>query len=283
MNSLTDTYSLSNGLEIPVLGYGTWQVTDPNEAVEGVKVAVKAGYRHIDTAQMYKNEEFVGKGIKECGVPREDLFVTSKLNNTNHGYEATKREVAISLEKLGLDYLDLFLIHWPVVKNNGGDWKKDNRETWRALEELYDEGKLKAIGISNFAVPHITNLMETARIKPMVNQIRLHPGVLQEDTVELSRKHDIVVEAWSPLSPMKHLNEDEEVQKMSEAYGKSIAQILLRWSLQHGFVPLTKSVHEERIQKNAEIFDFELKKEHMNYLDSLTFEDLDKPEDFVER
>lgn len=283
MNSLTDTYTLHNGVEIPVLGYGTWQVTDPSEAVEGVKAAVKAGYRHIDTAQMYKNEESVGIGIKECGVPREELFVTSKLNNSNHGYEATRREVEISLKKLDMDYLDLFLIHWPVVKNTGGDWKKDNIDTWRALEELYDEGKLKAIGISNFAVPHITNLMENSRIKPMVNQIRLHPGVRQEDTVELSKKHDIVVEAWSPLSPMKHLNDNEKVQSMTQTYGKSTAQLLLRWSLQNGFVPLTKSVHEERIQKNAEIFDFELSEDDMSYLNSLSFEDLSKPEDFVER
>lgn len=283
MNSIIDTYTLSNGHTIPVLGYGTWQVTDPSEAVDGVIAAVKAGYRHIDTAQMYGNEEYVGVGIKKCGMPREELFVTSKLNNTNHGYKAARRTIEESLDKLDLDYLDLFLIHWPVVKNNGGDWKQDNIDTWRALEELYDEGKLKAIGLSNFTVPHITNIFENCRIKPMVNQIRLHPGVLQEDTVELSRKHNMIIEAWSPLSPMKYMQEDETVREMCEKHGKSIAQVLLKWSLQHGFVTLTKSVHEKRIINNADIFDFELTPEDMNYLDSLKFEELSKPEDFQER
>lgn len=283
MQSIKDTYSLTNGVEIPVLGYGTWQVTDPSEAIDGIKAAVKAGYRHIDTAQMYKNEEYVGEGIKQCGVPREELFVTSKLNNTNHGYDTTRKTVEESLKRLDLDYLDLFLIHWPVVKDNGGDWKQDNIDTWRALEDLYDEGKLKAIGLSNFAVPHLDNIVENCRIMPMVNQIRLHPGVTQEDTVELSRKHDIIIEAWSPLSPMKQMTEDKKVLEMVDKYGKSVPQLLLRWSLQHGFVTLTKSVHEERIQSNADIFDFEISKDDMLYMDSLKFDDLSKPEDFEER
>ncbi|MFO8068613.1 MAG: aldo/keto reductase [Alkalibacterium sp.] len=283
MESLNDTYTLSNGVKIPVLGYGTWQVTDPNEAVEGIIAAVKAGYRHIDTAQMYGNEEYVGKGIKECGVPREELFVTSKLNNTNHGYDVARKTIEESLERLDLDYLDLFLIHWPVVKDNGGDWKQDNIDTWRALEDMYDEGKLKAIGLSNFAVPHLNNIVENCRIMPMVNQIRLHPGVTQEDTVELSRKHNMVVEAWSPLSPMKNMEGITKVQAMCDAHGKSIAQILLRWSLQNGFVTLTKSVHEKRIIENADIFDFELSSEDMAYLDNIEFDDLSKPDDFEER
>ncbi|WP_423189818.1 aldo/keto reductase [Alkalibacterium sp. f15] len=283
MESLNDTYTLSNGVEIPVLGYGTWQVTDPNEVVEGIIAAVKAGYRHIDTAQMYGNEEYVGKGIKECGVPREELFVTSKLNNTNHGYDAARKTIEESLERLDLDYLDLFLIHWPVVKDNGGDWKQDNIDTWRALEDLYDEGKLKAIGLSNFAVPHLNNIVGNCRIMPMVNQIRLHPGITQEDTVELSRKHNMIVEAWSPLSPMENLEGNTKVQAMCAENGKSIAQVLLRWSLQHGFVTLTKSVHEKRIMENADIFDFELSSKDMDYLDSIKFDDLSKPDDFEER
>lgn len=283
MYSLNETFTLTNGIKIPILGYGTWQVTDPQEAVEGVINAVKAGYRHIDTAQMYGNEEYVGEGIKKCGVPREELFVTSKLNNNFHGYDEARRRILESLDKLGLDYLDLFLIHWPVVKNKDGDWKQDNIETWKAFEDLYDEGKLKAIGVSNFAVPHLTNILDNSRIKPMVNQIRLHPGVLQQDTVDLSREHDIVIEGWSPLSPMKYLHDDQKIKELSDKYGKSIAQILLRWSIQHDFVTLTKSVHDERIQSNADIFDFELSKEEMEYMDSLTFADLSKPDDFTER
>lgn len=283
MYSLNDTFTLTNGVKIPIFGYGTWQVTDPQEAVDGVVNAVKAGYRHIDTAQMYRNEEYVGEGIKKCGVPREELFVTSKLNNNSHGYDEARRTILESLDKLGLDYLDLFLIHWPVVKNTDGDWKQDNIDTWKAFEDLYDEGKLKAIGVSNFAVPHLNNILENSRIKPMVNQIRLHPGVLQQDTVDLSRENEIVIEGWSPLSPMKYLKDDEKAIGMSEKYGKSIAQILLRWSLQHDFVTLTKSVHEERIQSNADIFDFEISEEDMNYLDNLRFDELDKPDDFTER
>lgn len=283
MYSLNETFTLTNGIKIPILGYGTWQVTDSQEAVEGVINAVKAGYRHIDTAQMYGNEEYVGEGIKKCGVPREELFVTSKLNNNFHGYDEARRRILESLDKLGLDYLDLFLIHWPVVKNKDGDWKQDNIETWKAFEDLYDEGKLKAIGVSNFAVPHLTNILDNSRIKPMVNQIRLHPGVLQQDTVDLSREHDIVIEGWSPLSPMKYLHDDQKIKELSDKYGKSIAQILLRWSIQHDFVTLTKSVHDERIQSNADIFDFELSKEEMEYMDSLTFADLSKPDDFTER
>ncbi|WP_027109230.1 aldo/keto reductase [Lacticigenium naphthae] len=285
MQSITDTFTLANGVKIPVLGYGTWQVTDPNEATTGVKHAVKAGYRHIDTAEMYRNEEYVGKGIKECGVPREELFVTSKLDNTEHGYDAARKAIEESLRKLDLDYLDLFLIHWPIVKERGeGDkWKQDNIDTWRALEDMYEEGKLKSIGISNFTIPHIENIMENCRIKPMVNQIRLHPGVLQEDTVELSRQHDMVVEAWSPLSPIKQMTADEKIQAMTEKYGKSVAQLLLRWSLQHNFLPLTKSVHENRIKENADIFDFEITSEDMNYIDSLSYEEFEKPTDFKAR
>ncbi|MDN6193978.1 MAG: aldo/keto reductase [Alkalibacterium sp.] len=281
--SLTDTYTLSNDTKIPALGYGTWQVTNPEEAIQGVVDAVNEGYRHIDTAQMYKNEEYIGQGIKKCGVPRNELFVTSKLNNTNHGYDKARQTILESLEKLDLDYLDLFLIHWPVVKDTDLDWQQDNIDTWRALEDLYDEGKLKAIGVSNFAVPHLKNIVENCRIKPMVNQIRLHPGVLQKDTVEMSHNENMIVEAWSPLSPLKHMKEDAKVQTMCTEYGKSIAQILLRWSLQHGYVTLTKSVHEERIKENADIFDFELSTEDMKYLDGLEFEDLDKPDDFEKR
>lgn len=283
MYSLEDTVTLTNGVKIPIFGYGTWQVTDPQEAVDGVVSAVKAGYRHIDTAQMYGNEEYVGQGIKKCGVPREELFVTSKLNNNFHGYEEARRTILESLDKLGLEYLDLFLIHWPVVKNKDGDWKQDNIETWKAFEDLYDEGKLKAIGVSNFAVPHLTNILENCRIKPMVNQIRLHPGVLQQDTVDLNRQNDIVIEGWSPLSPMKYMQDNQKINEMCDTYGKSIAQILLRWSIQHDFVTLTKSVHEERIQSNADIFDFEISEEDMAYLDGLTFDELDKPDDFTER
>lgn len=279
VKNLSDTFTLTNDYEIPILGYGTWQVTNPEECVEGVINAVKSGYRHIDTAQMYGNEEYVGEGIRQSGVPREELFVTTKINNTSHGYDAVRKSTEESLEKLGLDYLDLVLIHWPVVKSANGDWQKDDIDTWRALEDLYEEGKLKAIGISNFAVKHLENIVANCSVVPMVNQIKLFPGVLQEDTVELSRKHNMVIEAYSPLAPIKELSEDEKVQAMCEKYDKTVAQLLLRFSLQHEFLPLTKSVHEDRIKENADIFDFEITAEDMSYLDNLSFENFSKPDD----
>lgn len=280
---ITDTFTLSNDVEIPVLGYGTWQNIDPAECVEGVKNAIKAGYRHIDTAEMYNNEELVSEGIKQSGIPREELFITSKLRNTGHGYETARKEIETSLEKLDLDYLDLFLIHWPVVKGHGKDWQQDNIDTWRALEDLYEEGKLKAIGVSNFAVKHLENILANCKVAPMVNQIRLHPGVLQEETVALSRQNDIIVEAWSPLAPIKQMAEDEKIQEMAAKYNKTIAQLLLRFSLQHGFLPLTKSVHEDRIIENAAIFDFEISSEDMDYLNSLAFDEFETPDDDKER
>lgn len=259
--------ALANGTEIPALGYGTWRNTDPDECVNGVKAALEIGYRHIDTAQMYGNEELVGEGIRQSGVPREEIFLTSKLDNTNHGFENAARTIDESLQKLGTDYLDLFLIHWPEVEGHEDDWKEDNILTWRALEEAYETGKLKAIGLSNFKVKHLENLLPACRIKPMVNQIRLHPGVQQEETVALSRKEGMAVEAWSPLSPIPQMQEDEKVAAMTKKYRKSIAQLLLRYCLQKDWIPLTKSVHEDRIKENFEIFDFTIEKEDLDYFD----------------
>lgn len=261
------TLTLANGNIIPVLGYGTWRNEDPTECVNGVKWALEHGYRHIDTAQMYGNEELVGEGIRLSGVPREEIFLTTKLNNNNHGYENAKRTIDESLERLGTDYLDLFLIHWPEVQGHEEDWQQDNIETWRALEEAYEAGKLKAIGVSNFKVKHLENLLPNCRITPMVNQIRLHPGIHQADTVKMSREAGMVIEAWSPLSPIPQMVEDEGVVLMTEKYQKTIAQLLLRYCLQKDYVPLTKSVHEDRIIENAEIFNFQIDEEDMAYFD----------------
>lgn len=264
--------TLTNGIEIPVLGYGTWQNTDPQECVEGVRDALKIGYRHIDTAQMYGNEEWVGEGIRQSGVAREEIFLTSKLDNTNHGYENALRTIDESLERLGTDYLDLFLIHWPVVSGHENDWQEDNNETWKALEEAYEAGKLKAIGLSNFKVEHLENLLPNCRIKPMVNQLRLHPGVKQEETVVLSRKEGMAIEAWSPLSPIPRMVEDERIVEMTKKYKKTIAQLLLRYCVQKEYIPLTKSVHEERINENFDIFDFSIDKHDMDFFDLWTWE-----------
>ena len=264
---MNKTMTLANGMTIPVLGYGTWRNNDPKECVNGVKWALEHGYRHIDTAQMYGNETEVGEGIRLSGVPREEIYLTTKLNNNNHGYENAKRTIDESLERLGTDYLDLFLIHWPEVEGHEDDWETDNIETWRALEEAYEAGKLKAIGVSNFKVKHLENLLPNCRITPMVNQIRVHPGIHQAETVKMSREAGMVIEAWSPLSPIPQMLEDEAIVEMTEKYHKTVAQLLLRYCVQKDYVPLTKSVHEDRIIENAAIFNFKIDEEDMAYFD----------------
>lgn len=278
-----DTYTLLNGIKMPILGYGMWQNTVPEEAIQGVEDAIEVGYRHIDGAGAYQNEDFVGQALKEIGISRDKLFLTSKLQNSAHGYENVRREVEETLEKLGTDYLDLYLIHWPVVKGHGHDWKKDNLDTWRAFEELYDEGVLKAIGVSNFSVEHLNNLVENARIQPMVNQLLIHPGVLQNETRDYCQRHNILVQAYSPLKPLKVLKENKRVQEMLSKYNKSIAQLLLRFDLQLGVVPLTKSVHRERIEENFNIFDFEIDQEDMDYLKEWSHPDFTEPDNKNER
>lgn len=278
-----ETYLLSNGLKMPILGYGMWQNTNPTEVINGVKDAIEIGFRHIDGAAAYQNEELVGKGLRESGFPREELFLTSKLKNEAHGYDNVFREVKETLEKLGTDYLDLYLIHWPVVKGHVETWREDNLDTWRAIEELYDQSVLKAIGVSNFSVEHLENLVENARIKPMVNQVLVHPGVLQEEILAYCKEHDMIVQAYSPLSPLKELGKDERVRDMVAKYNKTIAQLLLRFDLQLGVVPLTKSVHRERIEENFDVFDFEIDAEDMDYLKSWNHPDFKEPDNKTER
>lgn len=280
---MLDTYTLANGQNIPVLGFGTWRNKDPEEAAQVVAEAIEVGFRHIDGAAAYQNEEFVGQGIKQSGISREELFLTSKLKNAAHGYDNVFREVEETLDKLGTDYLDLYLIHWPVVKGHQNDWREDNLDTWRALEELYDQGVLKAIGVSNFSVEHLDNLMEHARIKPMVNQLLIHPGVLQDDTRKYSEQNDTIVQAYSPLSPLNVLKEDKKVQEMQSKYDKSIAQLLLRFGVQLGVVPLTKTVHRNRMEENIDIFDFVMDNEDMQYLKNWSHPDFKEPDNKNER
>lgn len=276
-------YTLRNGLQMPALGYGMWQNTNPSEVITGVTDAIEVGFRHIDGAAAYQNEELVGKGLKESGFPREELFITSKLRNGAHGYDDVYREVKETLEKLGTDYLDLYLIHWPVVKGHEYSWQEDNLDTWRAFEELYEEGVLKAIGVSNFSVQHLENLVENARIQPMVNQLLVHPGVTQDEIRDYCEKHDIVVQAYSPLKPLQVLKEEKFVQEMLAKYNKSIAQLLLRFDLQLGVVPLTKSVHRERIEENFNIFDFEIDAKDMKTLKEWHHPDFEAPNNVDER
>ena len=257
MKALTDCYTLANGVKIPCIGFGTWQTPNGKVAVSSVLSALEAGYRHIDTAQGYGNEESVGIAVKQSGIDRKELFLTSKLTNSEHGYEKTLAAFETTLEKLGTDYLDLFLIHWPNPIAFRDHWQEANAGTWKAFEELYRSKRIRAIGISNFRPRHMEELSRTAEIAPMVNQIRLCPGDTQDEVVEYCRTHNILLEAYSPRGVGK-IFEVPEMKALAEKYQKSIAQICIRWSLQRGYLPLPKSVTPSRIRENTQVFDFEL-------------------------
>ncbi|PEZ80195.1 MULTISPECIES: aldo/keto reductase [Bacillaceae] len=264
VKNLQDTTTLHNGVKMPWFGLGVFKVEEGPELVNAVKVAIKHGYRSIDTAAIYENEEGVGQGIregiKEAGISREDLFVTSKVWNADLGYESAIAAYEKSLKKLGLEYLDLYLIHWPVE----GKYK----EAWRALETLYKEGKVKAIGVSNFQIHHLKDLMEDAEVKPMVNQVECHPRLTQKEVQAFCKEQGIQLEAWSPLMQGELLDNDV-LQAIAAKHGKSVAQVILRWDIQNGIVTIPKSTKEHRIVENSSIFDFELTEEEMNQIDGL--------------
>ncbi len=265
MNKLSDSYTLSNGVSVPCVGFGTWKMADGEETASAVKEAITMGYRHIDTATIYKNEESVGRGIFNSGVDRNELFVTTKLWNDDHGYDLALRAFEASLAKLGLSTLDLYLIHWPNPEKLRDNWEESNAETWRAMEDLYRAGKIRAIGVSNFMPHHLEALMKTANIAPMVNQIRLFPGFMWAETVTYCQQKNICIEAYSPLGKGVVLASPIVVE-IAEKYGKTPAQVCVRWSLQMGFLPLPKTVTPERIRENAQIFDFSLSASEMTQL-----------------
>lgn len=265
------SYTLNNGVSIPVLGFGTWKAENGEVAYQAVLEALKAGYRHIDTAAIYKNEESVGRAIRDSGITRQEIFVTTKLWNTNHSYEEACQAFEQSMEKLGLDYLDLYLIHWPNPKSlrENDTWKARNADVWRAMEDLYQEGKIRAIGVSNFLPKHLDALLETARIIPAVNQVRLAPGVYQEEVVDYCREKGILLEAWGPFG-QGELFDKKEVQEIAAKHGKSVAQIALAWSLAEDFLPLPKSVTASRIQSNLDCFGIELSKDEREVLKTIS-------------
>jgi len=254
------TVTLSNGLEMPALGLGVFLSKEGDEVINAVKYALEVGYRSIDTAAVYKNENGVGIAISESGVPREEIFLTSKVWNSDQGYQQTLKAFDDSLNRLQTDYLDLYLIHWPK-----GELSK---ETWKALEELYKKGKIKAIGVSNFMQNQLEDFLPSCTIKPMVNQYEFHPGLVQPELLDFCKRNQIQAEAWSPI--MKgQVNEIPLLKGLAEKYGKTPVQIVLRWDLQKGVVTIPKSVTPERIKANAELFDFELSHEDILKIDAL--------------
>jgi methylglyoxal/glyoxal reductase len=262
--NLQDRTTLNNGVQMPWFGLGVFKVEEGPELIQAVKTAIKHGYRSIDTAAIYENEEGVGQaireGMKEAGISRDDLFVTSKVWNADLGYDSTLLAYEKSLEKLGLEYLDLYLIHWPVE----GKYK----ESWKALETLYKQGRVRAIGVSNFHIHHLKDLMEDAEIKPMVNQVEYHPRLTQKELQAFCQEHGIQMEAWSPLMQGQILD-NPILKEIAEKYHKSVAQVILRWDLQNGVITIPKSTKEHRIIENANVFDFELSKEDMLRIDGL--------------
>lgn len=266
--SLQDTYTLSDGVMIPKIGFGTWQMPNNEHTTNVVENAINVGYKHIDTAQMYVNEEAVGQGIKKSGIAREELFVTTKLNNTNHSYELAKKSIDESLRLLQLDYIDLFIIHWPNPKQFRDHWQESNIESWRAMEEAQKAGKIRSLGVSNFMARHLDALIDHVNVMPTVNQILLNPSEMQPETVARNKELNILSEAYSPLGTGKIFVLDE-MKDLAKKYNKSIAQVAIRWSLQHGFLPLPKTSTLSRAAENADVFDFEISEADMKVMDGL--------------
>lgn len=264
INNINSTTTLHNGVKMPWLGIGVFKVEEGPELVNAIKFAIKHGYRSIDTAAIYENEAGVGQaiqeGIKEAGISREELFITSKVWNSDLGYESTIAAYETSLKKLGLDYLDLYLVHWPV--------ENKYKEAWRALETLYKEGKVKAIGVSNFQVHHLKALMKDAEVKPMVNQVEYHPRLTQKEVQQFCLDNEIQLEAWSPLM-QGQLLDHPSLLEIASKYNKTVPQIIIRWDLQNGVITIPKSTKEHRIMENSNIFDFHLSEEDMERIHDL--------------
>jgi diketogulonate reductase-like aldo/keto reductase len=256
---ITDCTVLHNGVKMPWLGLGVWKVKEGDEVVRSVAAALRAGYRSIDTAAVYGNEEGVGKAIHQSGIPREEKFITTKVWNADQGYETTLQAFEASRKKLGLEYLDLYLVHWPV--------KEKYKETWKALEKLYKDGLVRAIGVSNFQIHHLQDVMDNSEVVPMVNQVEYHPLLTQKELLQFCQRQNIQLEAWSPL--MQGNLDNPTLAELAEKYKKTPAQIVLRWDLQNGVVTIPKSITEKRIIENANIFDFELSREDMDKIDAL--------------
>ncbi len=261
----TDCFTLSNGVKIPCIGYGTWQTPGDGVTARCVESALKAGYRHIDTAFIYGNENEVGEGIRRSGVKRDEIFVTTKHWVTERGYSKTVAAVETSLALLGQDYVDLYLIHWPCVEKVSPEWKEINADTWRGFERMYKDGKIRALGVSNFQEKHLEALNECAQVMPSVNQLEFHPGYTQLDNVRYCQSQGLLVEAWSPLGSGAVLK-NKRLGEIAAKYSKSVAQLCVRFALQNGVLPLPKSTDTDRMAANAEVFDFDIDESDINEL-----------------
>ena len=262
--NIESTVKLNNNVRIPILGLGVYQTPPGRVTQNAVKFALSDGYRHVDTARIYGNEADVGEAVRKSGVPREQLFVTTKLWNADQGYDSTLRACEASLKRLGFDYLDLYLIHFPVPETR--------RESWKAMKTLLGKGKCRAIGVSNFTIPHLEDLLGEHELVPAVNQVEFHPFLYQKELLEHCQRKGIQVEAYSPLARGEKLKHPR-ITALATRYSKSPAQLMIRWGLQHGLVVIPKSTREERIRENSQVFDFEISAEDMRSLDSLN-EDL---------
>lgn len=260
---------LPNGVEIPSIGCGTWTYND-KEAEQNVLSALSVGYRLIDTAEYYGNEKGVGKAVKACEIPREELFVNSKVWRNHYGYNKTRKAFEKSLKRMGLEYLDSYLIHWPAVEKDHKNWRELNAETWRALEDLHEEGLVRVIGVSNFMPSHFETLLQSARIVPMLNQIEFHPGFMQAETVEWFQQHNVQLQAWSPFG-RGEIFQNETLKHVAAVHQRSAAQVCLRWILQHGLMPIVKSANRERQAQNLMVDDFVLSDEEMKQIDDIPF------------
>lgn len=260
IKDIKGTTILSNGIKMPYLGLGVFEAAEGEETKQAILWAFEAGYRHIDTAALYQNEKSVGQAVRESGLKREDIFITTKVWNTDQGFQSTLNAFKVSLDKLKLDYVDLYLVHWPVMDKY--------IETWEALEELYEKKLVRSIGVSNFLRHHLETLINRNGIVPMVNQVEFHPYLVQPDLLKFCKKSDIVLEAWAPIMKGR-VNNIKEISDIAEKYGKTPVQVTLRWDLQKGVVTIPKSVKKERIFSNADIFDFNLTDEEIKIIDSL--------------
>lgn len=260
MKNMNDCYTLNNGLKIPCIGFGTYKAALDND-VTVIKTAIEAGYRYFDTASFYFTEESLGQAIKESGIPREEFFIVSKAWKTEMGYENTKQALENTLNRLQMDYIDIYLIHWPRSSAEA-DWKKECVDTWRAMEEAYEEGKVRGLGLSNFLPHHIEIILNNCKIKPIVNQLELHPGYIQSEAVKYCKEHDICLQAWSPLGRLR-VKDHPLIIELSEKYKVSKAQICLRFLHQQDIIVIPKSSSIERMRENADIFHFEIDKEDM--------------------